>query len=76
MAQNTIPIISNNSFRYVDWHPKHNYASLPLVLDERDYADIINSGMLFCRKVESGKSDILLDMLDNKINSGKVRIRG
>lgn len=69
MKQNTIPVISDNSFRYVDWHPKRDYTSLPLILDERDYDDIINSGMLFCRKVELGKSDTLLDMLDNKINS-------
>lgn len=69
MKQNTIPVISDNSFRYVDWHPKRDYTSLPLILNERDYDDIINSGMLFCRKVELGKSDTLLDMLDNKINS-------
>lgn len=68
MNQNEVPVISNNSFRYVDWHPKHDYTSLPLILDERDYDDIVNSGMLFCRKVELGKSDTLLDMLDERVN--------
>ncbi len=71
MEQHELPIVSNNDFRYVDWHPRRAYSSLPLVLNEEDYDDIVSSGMLFCRTVELGESDRLLEMLDHKINSEK-----
>ncbi|WP_368495216.1 beta-1,6-N-acetylglucosaminyltransferase [Mitsuokella jalaludinii] len=71
MEQHKLPIVSDNDFRYVDWHPRRAYRSLPLILNEEDYDDIVNSGMLFCRKVELGESDRLLEMLDEKINSEK-----
>ena len=55
----------NNALRYIDWHPTRPYdGRLPLTLDERDYDSIINSGALFCRKVDKEHSCRLLDMLD------------
>lgn len=57
-------IEANDSLRYIDWHPTRPYNSLPLVLNETDYQNIISSGKLFCRKVSLPESAILLDMLD------------
>ena len=54
-----------NSLRYIDWRPNRPAKTLPLVLDERDYQSIMNSGSLFCRKVFLDKSAALLDMLDS-----------
>lgn len=54
-----------NSLRYIDWYPKRSSTTLPLVLDERDFDAIHNSGALFCRKCFIDKSIKLLDMLDN-----------
>ena len=60
-------IASRNSLRFVVWRPKREYTSLPLVLDEREFDAIAESGCFFCRKVESGVSARLLAMLDAKI---------
>lgn len=58
----------HNALRYIDWHPKRSYeGNLPLILDERDYDNIINSGALFCRKVHPVKSAKLMDMIDASI---------
>lgn len=54
----------DNALRYIDWFPNREYDTLPLVLDERDFASIRNSGAFFCRKVFSDRSKKLLDMLD------------
>lgn len=54
----------NNSLRYIDWYPDRPADSLPLILDERDYDSIKESGCLFCRKVFLEKSSCLLDLLD------------
>lgn len=59
-----LQIVKRNSLRYVDWKPDRPYKSLPLILDERDFGRIVNSGMFFCRKVEAKYSGKLLDMLD------------
>lgn len=60
-------IVSDNALRYIDWHPSRPYEGrLPLTLDERDYELIINSGALFCRKVDEEHSGKLLDMLDKR----------
>ena len=37
------------------------------VLEEEDYADVINSGRLFARKIIRGKSDRLIAMLDQTV---------
>lgn len=53
-----------NSLRFVDWHPKREYKSLPLILNENEYDQIISSKAIFCRKVDAIESAKLLDMLD------------
>lgn len=63
-VRNELKIEIANSLRYVDWTPTREYSGLPLLLDERDYNEIIQSGALFCRKVEGEYSRVLLDMLD------------
>lgn len=51
----------NDSLRYVDWIK--GPGPYPSVLDESFYNDIINSKNFFCRKVEPGRSDLLLRLL-------------
>ena len=55
-----------NSLRYVEWYPKRPCSGLPLVLDEREFVDIIHSGAFFCRKVTPEVSAKLLDLLDER----------
>ena len=57
-------IETRNSLRYIEWHPSKERIGYPMLLDERDYKDILYSGALFCRKVESNYSKKLLDLLD------------
>ncbi len=64
-------IEAHNSLRYVDWHPKRFYTTLPLILNEEDYDSIIESQKFFCRKVEEKTSKQLLIKLDEKIQSSK-----
>ncbi|KAA6303630.1 MAG: hypothetical protein EZS26_000181 [Candidatus Ordinivivax streblomastigis] len=52
-----------NSLRYVEWHPKRKAETLPLVLDEQEYEDIIRSCALFCRKIHPIVSANLIEML-------------
>lgn len=59
-------IARRNSLRYVQWHPNRLYSSLPLVLNINELKDIRESGALFCRKVELGESEALMDALDKK----------
>ena len=40
------------------------YGKTIKILTEADYADILSSGKMFCRKVVSGESNHLMDMLD------------
>lgn len=56
-----------NSLRYIDWHPKRECRSLPLILEECDYNDVIESNSLFCRKIDCKKSAKLIQMLEHKI---------
>ena len=59
LANSGIPLI-NNYMRYIDWgHDGGN----PQVLNEKDYNKIVASGALFARKMESGKSDKLIELL-------------
>ena len=60
--------IVSNSLRFIEWHPKREYKSLPLVLRESEYDEIVSSGCLICRKVNEPESRQLLDMLDKKIH--------
>lgn len=54
----------HNSLRFIEWHPKRAYTSLPLVLNLNEYDDIIGSDCLFCRKIDPVESGGLIDMLD------------
>ena len=60
-----------NSLRFVEWHPHREYTSLPLVLDEREFDEIVKSGNFFCRKVDLNISLKLIDMLDDHIEMMK-----
>lgn len=51
----------NNYMRYIDWGVD---GGNPVVLTEKDYDRIKASGALFARKLESGKSDKLIEMLE------------
>lgn len=60
-------IISDNALRFIEWHPKRPAKSLPLVLDEREFQEIRDSGAIFCRKVSLQDSAKLLDLLEQYI---------
>lgn len=62
---NELKINKYNSLRYIEWHPKRVYKSLPLVLKETEYEDIIKSNSMFCRKVDTKESHVLLSLLDD-----------
>lgn len=53
-----------NSLRFIEWHPKRMCESLPLILRDSEYNDIIKSNCMFCRKVNVVESLVLLNMLD------------
>lgn len=53
--------IVSDDLRYVDWNTRDGHC--PVVLDERDYANIAISNKLFARKVASGISDKLREKL-------------
>ena len=55
--------IINENFRYVDWSEKYKNHRNPKNLILEDYDKIINSGKLFCRKIEVGISDSLVEKL-------------
>ena len=50
----------NDYKRHIDWGPD---GANPQVLTEKDYDKIVASDALFCRKVETGKSDTLIKQL-------------
>lgn len=67
-AAEALNIEKYNSLRYVEWHPKRpTKKRLPLILDEREYDDIVASGVLFCRKVEPVDSARLKSLLKERI---------
>ena len=60
-------ICKEDSKRFLEWHPKRQYTGrLPLILNESEYREIIESGAVFCRKVEPDISNILMDLLDKR----------
>lgn len=63
----TLNIEKDNALRYIDWHPRRAYKSLPLILTEEDYSAIIKSGAMFCRKVNLDDSSKLIELLQSKI---------
>lgn len=56
-----------NSLRYIEWHPKREYQSLPLILDEREYEDIVKKNAFFCRKIHPKLSHKLVLLLKKRI---------
>ncbi|TWP28727.1 hypothetical protein ETU09_05265 [Apibacter muscae] len=57
--------IINNNLRYIDWT---NCRNSPRNLDSNDFENIINSEALFCRKMEIGLSDSLVNLLEKHRN--------
>ena len=53
----------NDYKRYIDWGAD---GANPQVLTEKDYYKIVSSGALFARKMASGVSDKLIEMLDKR----------
>ena len=56
--------------RLVNWRNLHyyEYPREITVFNENDYEKLINKEELFIRKVKSGVSDKLIDMINKKIN--------
>ena len=67
---NELRIIPTNSLRYVNWE-KYAYGrkvkNAPLILNEEEYDDIIQSGAFFCRKIHPDISRKLKEMLTEHI---------
>lgn len=61
-------IETQDALRYIEWHPKRHSDSLPLILEESEFDDIIHSNAIFCRKVDPVKSSKLLDLLEQAIS--------
>ena len=59
----------DNALRFIEWHPKRNAKSLPLILDEREYQDIVDSRAFFCRKVDPSASGRLIEMLEKRMSN-------
>lgn len=53
----------NDYKRYIDWGAD---GGNPQTLTEKDYDNIVNSGALFARKMASGVSDKLIELLDKR----------
>lgn len=54
-------LIIPDNLRYIDWTERGE--SLPLTLKADDYEQIINSGALFCRKIDPVKSEKLIELI-------------
>jgi len=59
--------IINDNLRYIDWTPRHE--SIPAILDESDYHEIIASKSVFARKFDPLISGKLKEMLMKRIRS-------
>jgi len=53
--------VQSSNLRYIDWDPAREF---PSILDERDYAKIVESHCLFGRKMDPARSRELLETLD------------
>lgn len=60
--------VINENYRYIDWS---GGGASPKDLDATDFEFMINSGMLFARKVNAEVSGDLLDQIDNTISQQK-----
>lgn len=61
-----------NSLRFIEWHPKRQYTSLPLILNENEFQEIKNSNAFFCRKVHPQESQVLIKLLKQEIQNQKI----
>lgn len=63
--------IVDNALRYIVWYPKRPAKTLPLVLNENEYLEIIHSDAIFCRKVNplesAGLKKRLIKTIQNKV---------
>lgn len=57
----------HNPLRYIVWKPKRPYTSLPLILEETEYDEIIESKAVFCRKIHPETSEKLIQKLRESI---------
>ena len=65
-------IVKDNSLRYINWNKKvegRKHKGSPLILNEEEYDEIIESGAFFCRKVDLMTSQQLLTLLENRIGN-------
>ncbi|WP_241647885.1 beta-1,6-N-acetylglucosaminyltransferase, partial [Rosenbergiella metrosideri] len=62
-----LSIITNNSLRFVEWNPKREYDTLPLILNENELDVVLNSNCFFCRKIHPSTSLKLMNEIDKKI---------
>ena len=51
-VRNQLNIDITNSLRYIEWHDGSTTLTHPKILTELDYSEILQSGAMFCRKVE------------------------
>lgn len=56
----------HNALRYIEWNPKRYTKYLPLVLDNREYIDLLKSGAIFARKFHPITSRGLIDSINDK----------
>lgn len=61
----------SNSLRYINWKKKYPERDTPLVLDMREYKDIKQNDMFFCRKIQPVISTELIRQLKKDINDQK-----
>ena len=60
-------ICRNDALRFIEWHPKRETKTLPLILNENEYDDIIKSKAFFCRKIKPGDSLELIQLLKRNV---------
>lgn len=62
-----LDIMSNNSLRYIEWNPKRMTNTLPLILENTEYNDIMQSDAIFCRKIDPNLSKELIINIKKQI---------
>lgn len=70
--EQALNIDGSNSLRYINWIKKvseRSHPGSPLLLNEEEYDEIIQSGAFFCRKVHPVVSKVLLEKLRENIRS-------
>lgn len=65
----TLNIEKYDALRFIVWNPKRETKTLPLILDEREYTEILESGAILCRKIHPELSRGLIKKLMQKINT-------